>query len=96
VPTGNHLRGQFPVSVVVEQDGEPVGFGLEHQARAPLVVLDPFTGREQPGGHVRAGLACVAVIAGPAGLRDCLAEVPQQEPAAAIGHLGVPAHHLHP
>ncbi len=37
MPAGDHLRGQFPVSVVVEQDGKPVGFGLEHQARAPLV-----------------------------------------------------------
>ena len=82
MPAGDHLRCQFAVSVFVEQDGEPVGFGLEHETRSPLVVLHPFTGREQPGRHDRPGLAGVTVIAGPAGLRYCLAI-----PLAALGFL---------
>ena len=83
---------------VVEQNGEPVGSASASstRTRSPLVVLHPFTGREQPGRHDRPGPARVAVIAVPAGLRYRLAEVPQQKPPPAVGHLGVPARRLHP
>ena len=44
VPAGDHLSGQLAVPVVVEQDGQPVGFGLEHQPGTPLMVRDPLAG----------------------------------------------------
>ena len=44
VPAGDDLGGQLAVPVVVEQDGQPVGFGLEHQPGAPLMVRDPLAG----------------------------------------------------
>jgi phosphodiesterase/alkaline phosphatase D-like protein len=54
VPAGHHLGGELAVPVVVEQDREPVGLGLEHQARAPLMMRDPLAGGEEPGRHDRA------------------------------------------
>ena len=52
MPAGHHLGGQLAVSVIVEQDGEPVGFGLEHQPGAPLVVRDALAGLFSPGERV--------------------------------------------
>src|SRR4051812_41654352 len=95
----DRLQGQRLVADLLEQDDDAVVLVPHDDAGTPLGVLDGGVDREGVFVVVdvlfvgRSGAAVVAVATW---LLELLAEVAEQQLAAATGRLGVAAHHLDP
>src|SRR5437762_225073 len=86
---------QIVIPMLVEEDGHLVAVVALHRALAPAVARDTLADRERLVRRLSGGGSAV-VVAVPAWAGIVLAEVREQERAAAARVLGVAAHHLEP
>src|SRR5215217_1711692 len=93
----DRLEGERAVADLFEQDGDAVFLLAHDDPRSPLRMPHARLYAE-PGVDIRPllGRAGRAGVAGVTQTRQLLAEVAEQERAAAVLGLGVPAHHLDP
>src|SRR4029453_2343359 len=100
---GDGGQAEGLVAHLVEQHGDPVVLDAHEDAGPPLAVLDRGLDRERGVGAVLrrrgallGGPGAGVAVAVAAGLVELLPEVAEQELPAAVGGLGVAAHHLDP
>src|SRR5215475_6165433 len=94
-PLDDERHEQVVIAVLVEEDGHLVAVVALHSALAPMVARNTLADGERLVRRLR-HTGCEVVVAVPARAGIVLAEVREQERAAAAGVLGVAAHHLEP